>query len=98
MVGLTKHIRYYIIRKAVGIGSGTNEVEIVDPNKFDTLGKLIGRAGVNLQEYAAFFGFDFDREYIDRTIQIKNLQDIYFVHRDLLDIPPKHIVRDFSIP
>lgn len=96
----THRIRYDIIRNAVGINYGKNHWDYVDPRKVTTLAGVIGKAGVNLEDYAAFItpDFDDDKEIYVRSTPVKNHMRVYFIDRRLLDIPDRHLLNRWTKP
>lgn len=87
-VSLTHNIRYFIIRNKAGLNFGTNESKLADPRSVNTLAQLIGEAGVDSTKYAIFFGYNLEEEHTNRTELVYNQQDIYFIHRELINLPP----------
>lgn len=92
-VSLTHNIRYYIIRNKAELNFGSNKSNLVDPRTIKTLAQLIGSAGINSSDFAIFFGYNFEDNHTDRTTEILNQQDIYFVHNGLINLPPHLLLR-----
>jgi hypothetical protein len=92
----THRIRYDIIRSAAGNVYGKNHWDYLDPREVKTLAQAIGKACVNLEEYAAFCGHNFKNEITDRSAPLKNHQQIHFVRRELVDLMPNHIVERWT--
>ncbi len=96
----THRIRYDVIRDAAGITYGKNHWDYVDPRTTNTLSGVIGKAGINLTEYAAFLkpNFSDDQEVTVRSTVIPNLSRVYFVHRGLLGLLDRHILERWTKP
>jgi hypothetical protein len=92
-VSITHNIRYSIIRNKAGLNFGVNETNLADPRTIKTLGQLFGAAGIDSSQYATFYGYNFDEEITDRTVEVLNEQDVYFVHRGLINLPPHLLIR-----
>ena len=94
----THRIRYDVIRDAAGITYGSNHWDYVDPRVTNTLAGVIGKAGINLTEYAAFLkpSFSPSDEVTDRSTIIPNFTRVYFVHRGLLDLLDQHILERWT--
>ena len=92
-VSATHHIRYFILRSKAGLTFGINERKLADPLTVKVLSQLIGEAGIDSTKFAVFFGYNFNEEQTDRTIVIENQQDIYFVHRGLINLPPHLLLK-----
>jgi len=94
----THRIRYEIIRRASGRVYGKNHWDYLDPKKVKTLSQVIGHAGVNLVDYAAYLDLNFSQELTDRSMSVRNLSNVYFVRRELIDLKPHRIIERWNTP